>query len=173
MQKILVSACLLGQRVRYDGGCRLAGNAVLRRWHEEGRIIALCPEVASGFATPRPPAEVQAGYQGDDVIAGAAQVLESTGRSVTALYLEAARIALDLANQHGCRHAVLTDGSPSCGSTYIYDGTFAGVVKPGRGATAALLEANGIRVFPETALGELDRMIRCGAENAESIRGHL
>ena len=56
MQKILVSRCLLGHRVRYDGGAHGPFDQ-LQHWLDEGRVVALCPEVAGGLSTPRPPAE--------------------------------------------------------------------------------------------------------------------
>lgn len=158
MHRVLVSACLLGLKVRYNGSDRLHGHPVLARWQAEGRVVALCPELAAGFATPRPPAEIRGGT-GDDVLHGTARVVEDTGRDVTGLYGDGARIALELARRHGCRHAVLTDGSPSCGSGFVYDGSFAGLTRPGTGVTASLLRANGIRVFAETAIDELDRLL--------------
>ena len=59
MEKILVSACLLGSHVRYNGSCRLDNHPVLTRWQAEGRVVQICPEVAAGFSTPRPPAEIR------------------------------------------------------------------------------------------------------------------
>jgi uncharacterized protein YbbK (DUF523 family) len=157
--KVFVSACLLGRAVRYNGTARLSGHPILERWLAEGRVVALCPEVAAGFATPRPPAEITAGRQGEAVWAGDAQVIEQNGADVTALYEAAGRLALDLAQAEGCRHAVLTDGSPSCGSSYIYDGSFTGVRQPGRGTTAALLNAHGIAVYAESQITELDMLL--------------
>jgi uncharacterized protein YbbK (DUF523 family) len=159
-EKVLVSACLLGRPVRYDGRHKLDGHAILARWQDEGRVVPLCPEVAAGFPTPRPPAEIAAGHDGRDVLAGTARVIEATGRDVTEQYLLAGRIALGLARDHGCRHAVLTDGSPSCGSRFIYDGSFTGTRHAGRGTTAALLEAHGIAVFAEDAIAALDEVLR-------------
>ena len=78
---------------------------------------------------------------------------------MTALYLEAGQLALELARETGCRYAVLTDGSPSCGSSFVYDGSFSGKRVAGRGTTTALLEANGIRVFSEDNIGDLDDLL--------------
>ena len=75
MQKILVSRCLLGQRVRYDGGAH-GPFTLLERWQQEGRVVPLCPEVAGGLPTPRAPAEI-AGGQG-------AQGVEDVGRQEVA-----------------------------------------------------------------------------------------
>jgi hypothetical protein len=69
----------------------------------------------------------------------------------------------------GCRHAVLTDGSPSCGSLSIYDGRFAGQKRTGAGVTAALLRASGIEIFTEDAIDELDHLL-LSAQGAHGLR---
>ena len=56
MQRILISACLLGAKVRYDGSDRLCDDPRTARWQAEGRLVPFCPEVAGGFPTPRAPA---------------------------------------------------------------------------------------------------------------------
>lgn len=160
MDKILVSACLLGRPVRYDGRAKDIDDALLDRWRDEGRLVAICPEVGAGFATPRPPAEIAAGFDGADVLGGRATVSELTGADVTDLFLTGARLALDAARREGCRFALLTDGSPSCGSSFIYAGGFDGGNKPGRGVVAALLAANGIDVYAETQIAELAAALR-------------
>lgn len=162
IEKVLVSACLLGSKVRYNASAKLSGDAVLDRWLAEGRVVSLCPEVAAGFPTPRPPAEIFGG-SGEAVLAGQATVVEDNGGDVGDLYRDGARIALEMARENGCRYAVLTDGSPSCGSSFIYDGTFSGRRVAGRGVTTALLEAHGVRVFPEARLAELDAILRGAA----------
>jgi hypothetical protein len=60
----------------------------------------------------------------------------------------------------------LTDGSPSCGTTYAYDGTFSGGSVEGRGVTARLLADQGLRVFPEDQIDEADRYLRSLEEQA-------
>ena len=89
------------------------------------------------------------------LVAGDARVVEATGADVTDLYVAAARAALALAREHGCRFALLIDGSPSCGSGFIYDGAFAGRKHVGAGVTAALLRQHGIEVFAETEIDAL------------------
>lgn len=157
MERVLVSACLLGSHVRYNGSYRLIDHPVLTRWQAEGRVVQICPEVATGFSTPRPAAEIHG--TADAVLHGRGRVVEQTGSDVTALYLEAGQLALELARETGCRYAVLTDGSPSCGSSFVFDGSFSGKRVAGRGTTTALLEANGIRVFSEDNIGDLDELL--------------
>jgi len=158
--RILISACLLGRKVRYNGSDKASGfQRILDRWQARGWLVPLCPEIAVGFATPRPPAEIQ-GHGGAAVLDGKARITEDTGGDVTDLYVQAAQEAVALAQRNGCRHAVLTDGSPSCGSTFIYDGSFTGVREAGVGTTTAALQRAGIQVWPETAIPDLDRLLQ-------------
>ncbi|MFP5423727.1 MAG: DUF523 domain-containing protein [Gammaproteobacteria bacterium] len=150
MQKILVSRCLLGQRVRYDGGAHGPFN-LLERWQQEGRIVPLCPEVAGGLPTPRAPAEI-AGGQGAKVLDGQLPVLTVSGEDVTAAFVDGAEQALALVAQHGIRLALLKARSPSCGNFEAYDGSFSGIKVAGEGVTAAALRRAGVRVFSEEEL---------------------
>ncbi|MBC2654237.1 DUF523 domain-containing protein [Pseudomonas sp. MSSRFD41] len=152
MHKILVSRCLLGHRVRYDGGASGPFDQ-LAAWQQEGRVVALCPEVAGGLPTPRAAAEIPGG-QGIDVLQGRAPVMSTAGEDVSAEFLCGARQALALVEKHGIRIAVLKANSPSCGNLWTYDGTFSGVKVPGEGVTAALLKQHGVQVFSELQLRE-------------------
>ncbi|MDD2059835.1 DUF523 domain-containing protein [Pseudomonas sp. GD03860] len=150
LHKVLVSACLLGQPVRYDG--RSSGHPdLLQQWQGEGRIVPLCPEVAGGLPTPRPPAEIPGG-QGGAVLEGEAQVITVGGEDVTAQFVAGAQLALELVRKHGIRIAVLKAGSPSCGNQLTYDGTFSGTKVAGEGVTTALLRREGVLVFSELEL---------------------
>lgn len=155
-EKILVSACLIGRPVRYNGAAKPLAHPALERWRAEGRIVSVCPEVMAGFSIPRPPAEIAAGGSGAAVLDGAARVMDATGEDVTGRFVEGARIALGLAREHGCRFALLIDGSPSCGSGFIYDGSFSGGKHPGAGVTAALLRENGVEVFSDREIEALE-----------------
>lgn len=159
MDRILVSACLLGHKVRYDGRDKASGHALLTLWRGEGRLVPVCPEVMAGLSTPRPPAELQHTADGADVLAGRARVATDDGVDVSAAFRAGAAIALDLARHHGCRFALLTDGSPSCGSDLVYDGRFAGRRVAGRGVVSAHLQANGIEVFSEGRIEDLARRL--------------
>lgn len=152
--KILISACLMGFRVRYNGSDKRLVLAALAQWHRQQRLVIHCPELAAGLPTPRLPAEIVGG-NGADVLAGRARVVESDGRDVTQPYLLAAWLALQTAQQEGCCYALLSDGSPTCGSQAIYDGRFSGHRQPGAGVAAALLRQHGIVVFAEQQAGEL------------------
>ncbi|SEL74230.1 Uncharacterized conserved protein YbbK, DUF523 family [Pseudomonas sp. NFIX51] len=152
MHKILVSRCLLGHRVRYDGGASGPFDQ-LASWQAEGRVVALCPEVAGGLPTPRAAAEIPGG-QGGEVLDGLAQVITTEGEDVSAEFLSGARQALELVREHGIRIAVLKANSPSCGNLLTYDGSFSAVKVSGEGVTAALLKRAGVQVFSELELAE-------------------
>ena len=154
--KILISACLAGLPVRYDGVAKPLDHPAVERWRAAGRLVTLCPELAGGFAVPRPPAEIENGLGGEDVLDGRARVVERSGRDVSAAYVDGARVALAVARESGCRHALLIDGSPSCGSGFVYDGSFSGRRHPARGVTAALLARNGIAVYSDR---DIDRLV--------------
>ncbi|MBA8951636.1 DUF523 domain-containing protein [Actinomadura namibiensis] len=158
MERILVSSCLLGRPVRYDGRGRPVRDDLFERWRAEGRLVPFCPEVAGGLPVPRPPAEIVGG-DGADVLDGAARVVADTGEDVTEAFVAGARLALETARRAGARVALLKESSPSCGSRMIYDGTFTGTWVAGDGVTAALLEREGIRVFGEEGLADLAALL--------------
>lgn len=150
MKKVLVSACLLGERVRYDGRDKRVASDVLARWVEEGRVVPLCPEVEGGLAVPRSPAELQAD----------GRVRTERGADVTAEFSRGAAAALAEARRHGVALAVLKEGSPSCGTREIYDGTFSKQRVRGEGMTAKALRLAGVPVYSELELDDADEYLR-------------
>lgn len=160
MELVLVSSCLLGSPVRYDGTHKRPNSTVLQLWMTEGRVVSVCPEVAGGLPVPRHPAEITAGSGGDAVLAGLAKVIDSGASDITAEFTSGARYALQQARTHHIRMAVLKEGSPSCGARFIYDGTFSGARVRQRGVTAAILENAGVRVFSEEQLEEASEYLR-------------
>lgn len=158
MEKILVSACLLGQAVRYDGGAH-GPFAVLAQWQAQGRVLPLCPEVAGGLPTPRPPAEIIGG-QGGQVLDGWVQVRSIEDVDVSAAFIAGAQSAVTLVRQHGIRIAVLKARSPSCGNLHSYDGSFSATLVAGEGVTAAALRRLGLLVFNETQLTEAEQALQ-------------
>lgn len=143
--KILISACLLGLRCRYDGGGKPCEKAIaLCKGHQ---LIPVCPEQLGGLSTPRPPAEIR----GD-------RVINRQGEDVTAPYRRGAEEARRLCRLFSCDLAILKARSPSCGCGQIYDGSFSGVLAPGDGVTARLLKAQGIPVITEEELDDARRL---------------
>jgi len=154
MNKILVSACLMGLKVRYNGKEKAQMTKQLARWQQEQRLVIHCPELAAGLPVPRPPAEIESA-DGKDVMCGQARIIENTGKDVTEHYQLAAWLALRAAQETGCSAALLTDGSPTCGSQFIYSGSFNSQRKLGMGVAASLLSEHGIVIFSETQFAEL------------------
>lgn len=157
MDKILVSRCLLGHPVRYDGGAFDPGR-LLRQWQAQGRLVLICPEVAGGLPTPRPPAEILGG-QGGAVLDGLVPVVSVDGEEVTKAYIAGAGAALQLITEHTIRYAVLKARSPSCGNRETYDGNFSATPVGGEGVTAAALRREGVMVFNETELDQLAALL--------------
>ncbi len=149
---ILVNACLLGQCVRYKGdGC---AQKLLLRPEIREHLLPICPEVAGGLPTPRPPAEIQGEGGGQGVLSGTAKVVNNLGEDVTAEYQKGAETAVELARKHKVTTAILKERSPSCGSHFIYDGSFGGVKLAGQGVAAAKLLEAGITLYSEEELTE-------------------
>ena len=148
MEKVLISACLLGKRVRYDGNALSVFAKILDQWMTEGRVVSICPEVDAGMSIPRAPAELSNG-DGYDVWEGTALVFEDAGTDVTTYFKKGAQLALEMCRKHNVKVAVLADKSPSCGSSEIYDGSFTNKKIDGVGVTAALLKENGVEVFSQ------------------------
>lgn len=135
-EKVLVSACLLGQCCAYDGRHRKS-EAVLRL-AERYELIPICPEREGGLPTPRVPSERIS-----------SRVCSRDGADVTAAYERGALAALSLALESGVAFAVLKSKSPSCGKGEIYDGSFTHRLIPGNGVTAELLLSNSVPVYTE------------------------
>lgn len=141
---VIISECLLGVPCRYDGSARPSKQAVDIFMNTDA--VFACPEKMGGLLPPRLPAEIRGG-DGDDVLRGAARVYNKGNVDITGALIKGAENFLKTAEKCGARFAVLKGKSPSCGVRKIYDGTFTGTLKPGRGVTCALLEKNGIRVL--------------------------
>ncbi|MDA8130096.1 MAG: DUF523 domain-containing protein [Elusimicrobia bacterium] len=141
-ESLLVSACLLGVKCRYDGGDQYCASAV--KLLERYDLVPVCPELLGGMGVPRTPAELRGG-----------RVISADGEDRTDKFRLGAELALKLARRTGARRALLKSGSPSCGPDFVHDGTFGGGTVPGRGVAAALLAEGGLRIFSEKDLSGL------------------
>jgi uncharacterized protein YbbK (DUF523 family) len=148
-QKILISACLLGERVRYDGKINAIDSKLLKQWLTESRVVSICPEVCGGLSIPRPPAEIQTD----------GSVKTQAGTDVSAAFQKGAQEALALALKFNIKVAILTEKSPSCGSSQIYNGQFERQLIAGEGLTAKLLRAHGISVFNQFQLDKVEALL--------------
>lgn len=145
---ILVSACLLGENCKYNGGNNLADGLREALTAKGVGVMAFCPECAGGLPTPRVPSE----RLGD-------RVVSKEGADVTAAFFTGAAGALGVAKAFGCRYAILKKNSPSCGHGTIYDGSFTGTLAEGDGVTAEMLLKEGIAVYNEENWQELLNII--------------
>ncbi|QYA40510.1 DUF523 domain-containing protein [Macrococcoides caseolyticum] len=143
---ILISSCLVGHPVRYDG--RSKTHEVMMRLIDMKKAIHACPEMLGGLTVPRAPAEIVGG-DGDDCLDGNARVVTIHGTDVTAEFIAGAKQTLQYCIDYNVSIVVLKADSPSCGSDQIYDGSFNGKLKTGSGVTAALLRRHGIHVISE------------------------
>ena len=139
MEKILVSACLLGIKCRYDG--KSMPNEGVMRLAEKYALVPVCPEIYGGLPTPRTPSE----RVGDLVIM-------KDGTDVTENYQRGAKETLELCRIFGAKTAILKERSPSCGKGEIYDGSFSGALTARDGVSAELLISEGIRVIGESEI---------------------
>lgn len=147
----LISSCLVGINCRYNGTSTL--NLALKKMIEEGKAIAVCPEVLAGLPTPRESCEIQN-------IAERCRVISKSGKDYTNAFVEAAKATLNICISQNISNAILQSRSPSCGFGEIYDGNFSGKLTIGNGLTAELLFKNGIKIFTDEKFTHPDFFIK-------------
>lgn len=135
-RKVLVSACLLGEKCRYDGKSK--PNEKVIALCEKYELVPVCPEVEGGLSTPRIPSE----RVGD-------RVVMKDGTDVTENYRRGASIACEVCRNNSIDLAIMKARSPSCGKGEIYDGTFSGILTAGCGVTSEMLIKSGVKVITE------------------------
>ncbi|RQD70086.1 MAG: DUF523 domain-containing protein [Tindallia sp. MSAO_Bac2] len=143
---VAVSSCLMGIPCRYNGK-HYYRKSLMKKLNNTD-ILAICPEQLGGLPTPRNPAEIVMG-SARQVLDGKCMIIDNLGNNVTKEYISGAYRTLALLKTHGIKTAFLKDGSPSCGTTYVYDGTFNVKRVNGSGVTATLLAASGINLYNE------------------------
>ena len=142
MQKILVSACLVGEKTNYKG----QGNYTpeIEKLKEKYDLVLFCPEVEGGLPIPREPSEIKG-----------SQVIRKDGKNVTREFEKGANKALALCKYLGITKAVLKENSPSCGTHMIHNGHFMNRLIAGVGITARVLKEHGIEVYSENEISKL------------------
>ena len=144
--KIMVSACLLGHKFKYNGGDNYNEKLIeLTRGHD---VIPVCPETEGGLSVPRFPCEIVDGT-----------VMNSAGENVDKEFREGAAKCLELAKKEKTDIVILQSRSPSCGVGRIYDGTFSGRLTDGSGVFASMLLQNVFRVMDVKDLQDLSELI--------------
>ena len=132
--KVMVSACLLGENCKYNGGNNR--DEELIRLLSGHTVIPICPEVLGGLPVPRVPAEIVDGI-----------VMNREGISVDDAFRKGAASALEIAVREQPDRIILQSRSPSCGAKQVYDGTFSGKLIPGMGVFAEMAQKAGFRVM--------------------------
>ena len=147
--KVLISACLLGDNVKYSGGNNLTPKLItlLERYNVD--IVKVCPECFAGLPIPRLPSEIK-----ED------KVYSKDGRDITEEFLDGAEKTYEVAKRKHADFAILKERSPSCGSSYIYDGSFSGNIIQGQGFTSRKLNEKNIIVFSEENLEEIEKYLK-------------
>ena len=146
--KILVSACLCGEKCRYNGSS-VSNNVVDTL--EQKNIIKICPELLGGLLIPREPCEIVGGTA-SDVIRGNAKILGLSGKNYTKQYMRGVKEVINITKKNNVKMAVLKQKSPSCGYGKVYNGEFSGKIIEGNGILAEELLKMGIDSFVQTRL---------------------
>ena len=161
MQTIIVSACLLGENVKYNGGNNY--DPRIEKLKEVYDIIPVCPETFGGLKRPREPSEIRN-----------IKVVSRSGKDVTKFFEEGARQVLNIIEFKNVKKALLMDRSPSCGVNQIYNGTFSKKLIPGQGYTAKRLLEKGVKLYTLDNIDELiasaddDKLKKPETENSEN-----
>lgn len=143
MEKVLISACLIGENTKYNGGNNFLKS--VEKLYPLCDLIIICPEVMAGLKTPRSPSEIKNG-----------KVINKANKDVTSFFKSGASLITYIAEQNNVKYALLKENSPSCGVHHIYDGTFSNNLIKGNGITTQELIKKGIQVFSEK---EIDKLI--------------
>ena len=136
MDKILVSACLLGDKCTYKGGDN--AQDYLRDLNEFYDLVPFCCEIEGGLSIPRLPSEIKGNA-----------VINSEGKDVTSFFRNGVYKASSIVSYLDIRLAILKENSPSCGPHFVHDGTFSGRLVKGQGLLARELTRLGVHIMNE------------------------
>ncbi len=145
---IFISACLAGKPTRYDGKSNKIDNDFFKKISAKYNIFPFCPETAGGLGIPRSPCEIVKRFDTDNIYKRYI-IKDKNNDDFTNYFIKGALLSLEYAKKRDIKFAILKEGSPSCGVSYIYDGFFSGKKMEGKGVTAYLFEKNGILCFNE------------------------
>lgn len=140
--KIAVSACLLGENCKYNGGNNY--NEKVMEFVKGHEVIGICPELLGGLPVPREPAEIVDGI-----------VRTKDGASVNEEFRHGAEAAMNIIEENDIELVILQSRSPSCGAKKIYDGTFSGNLIVGQGVFAQMLAK---RNYKTVDVSDLDKI---------------
>ncbi|MCK5706027.1 MAG: DUF523 domain-containing protein [Candidatus Aureabacteria bacterium] len=150
MEKVLISACILGVNCRYDGlNCK---NPEIDNLIKQYDCVPFCPEVSGGMSTPRKKScirniETMMPATGQDVLEKKARVYSEDGEDVTDFFIKGANECLKMIKELNISKAFLKSRSPSCGVTSV--SCFGTVIK-GSGVCAAVLNKHNIELIEKS-----------------------
>jgi len=145
--KLLISSCLLGQNVKYDGTNNCLDKDILKKIKKNFQLFSFCPEISGGLETPRVPCEIAS--------QNPLKIIDKTGNDKTENFRNGANLTLELCKNENITLSLLKSNSPSCSNKYIYDGTFTSTKINGLGVTAKIIKNNKIKVYNEFQIKEL------------------
>ncbi len=143
--KLLISACLQGDNVKYDGGNNLIEEVNILK--DKFELVSVCPEVMGGMTIPRMPCEITSFKP--------LKIENEFGINMADHFIDGARTVLEMVQQLDIKYALMKSNSPSCGNEKIYDGTFSGKLIDQSGVTAKFLIDHNIKVFNENQIDKL------------------
>ena len=141
-EKVLVSACLLGENCKYNGKNNY--NECVCEYVKDKEVYAICPEVMGGLGIPRIPCEIV-----DD------KVFNMQKEDTTKAYLQGAQEAVRIAEENNIKKAILKAKRPSCGKGAVYDGTFTHTLIKKDGITVMYLKKLNVEIYTEKEIEEL------------------
>ena len=139
-KKVLVSACLLGENCKYNGGNNFSPAVV--EFVKDKEVVPVCPEIMAGMGCPRTPIEIVNGV-----------LMDRNGNNVDDAMRKAVELAMDWIRREDIHCAILQPRSPTCGVHQVYDGTFSGTLREGSGVFAQALKDAGYRVLDAEDIG--------------------
>ena len=132
--KILISACLLGENSKYNGGNNY--NSAVVAYVKGKDVLTICPEMMAGMGCPRTPIEIVDGV-----------LMDRNGNNVDSSMREAVAKAMELISKEDIQCAILQSRSPTFGVNEVYDGSFSGKLIPGSGVLTQALKDEGYQVI--------------------------
>lgn len=147
MEKVLISACLVGENTKYNGKNNYCKD--IEKLRSLCDLILICPEVMGGLPTPRSPSEIKNH-----------QVINKANKDVTKFFKSGANLASYIARENNVKYALLKENSPSCGVHHVYDGSFTSSLVKGQGITTQELTKLNIQVFSEKEINQLIELLK-------------
>ena len=143
--KIGISACLLGDKVRFDGKDKR--NEKLIKLLKNHEIIKICPEIESGFPIPHLPIELKNN-----------KAYTKDNKDVTKQLIKGSNKTYQIIKD--CDLIILKTKSPSCGYQKIYDGSFTNKLIKGNGIFTQICIDNNKKIYTDEDIDLLTKLLK-------------